>query len=80
MEFDFEQIYDSGVNIKVIGVGVFWLIMCIVSSVLISVDKDAQIGITNALNQYRLASRNLTLSIQSYAVTGDEQYLNNYTT
>ena len=64
--------------IMVIGIGVFWLIMCIVSSVLITVDKDAQIGAANALNQYRLASRNLTLSIQSYAVTGDEQYLNAY--
>jgi len=66
--------------IMVIGIGVFWLIMCIVSSVLITVDKDAQIGAANALNQYRLASRNLTLSIQSYAVTGDEQYLNAYNT
>lgn len=66
--------------IMVISIGVFWLIMCIVSSVLITVDKDAQIGAANALNQYRLASRNLTLSIQSYAVTGDEQYLNAYNT
>ena len=62
----------------VIGIGVFWLVMCIVSSVLITIDKDAQIGASNALNQFRLASRNLTLSIQSYAVTGDEQYLNAY--
>ena len=62
----------------VIGIGVFWLIMCIVSSVLITVAKDAQIGAGNALNQYRLASRNLTLSIQSYAVTGDDQYVNAY--
>ena len=66
--------------VVVIGIGVFWLIMCIVSSVLITVDKDAQIETANALNQFRLASRNLTLSIQSYAVTGDEQYLNNYNT
>ena len=62
----------------VIGIGVFWLVMCIASSVLITIDKDAQIGASNALNQFRLASRNLTLSIQSYAVTGDEQYLNAY--
>ena len=58
----------------VIGIGVFWLIMSIVSSVLITVAKDAQIGITTALNQYRLGSRNLTLAIQSYAVTGNQQY------
>lgn len=64
----------------VIGIGVFWLIMCILSSVLITIDKDAQIGVTNALNQYRVASRTLTLSIQSYAVTGDAQYLDAYKT
>lgn len=62
----------------VIGIGVFWLIMCIASSLLVGIDKDAQIGVINALNQYRTASRTLTLSIQSYAVTGDEQYLNAY--
>ena len=62
----------------IIGIGVFWLIMCILSSMLLTVDKDAQIGVTNALNRYRVASRTLTLSIQSYAVTGDEQYLNAY--
>ena len=66
--------------IIVIGIGIFWLIMCIASSVLITVAKDAQIGVGNALNQYRLASRNLTLSIQSYAVTGDTQYLDAYRT
>ena len=64
--------------IIVIGTGVFWLLMCILSSVLITIDKDAQIGVTNALNQYRVASRTLTLSIQSYAVTGDAQYLDAY--
>lgn len=66
--------------IMVIGIGIFWLVMCVASSVLITVAKDAQIGVGNALNQYRLASRNLTLSIQSYAVTGDTQYLNAYRT
>lgn len=62
----------------VIGIGVFLLILSIASIALITIDKDAQIRATNALNQFRLASRNLTLSIQSYAVTGDEQYLDAY--
>lgn len=61
-----------------IGIGVFLLILSIASIALITIDKDAQIRATNALNQFRLASRNLTLSIQSYAVTGDEQYLDAY--
>ena len=69
-----------GQAVTVVAVGVTLLILCIVSSILITVSKDAQIGVTNALNQYRVASRTLTLSIQSYAVTGDEQYLNAYKT
>lgn len=66
--------------VVVIGIGVLLLLLCIASSLLITVDKNAQIEIGNALNQFRLASRNLTLSIQSYAVTGDEQYFNAYNT
>ena len=69
-----------GQAIKVIGIGVFWLVMCIASSVLLISGKDAQIGVTNALNQFRVASRTLTLAIQSYAVTGEEQFLNQYHT
>ena len=61
-----------------IGIGIFMLIMCVASTLLISVDKDAQIGVANALNQYRVASRTLTLNIQSYAVTGNRDYLNTY--
>lgn len=64
--------------IVTIAVGVFMLIMCIASSMLITMDKDAQIGVTKALNQYRTASRTLTVSIQSYAVTGNRDYLNAY--
>lgn len=64
----------------VIGVGVLLLVLCIVSSLLITIDKDAQIGITDALNRYRLASRDLTLSIKDYAVTGDANSLEVYKT
>ncbi len=63
-----------------VAIGVFLLVMCIVSSVLLSVAKDAQLAVDNALNQYRLASGNLTLSICSYAATGDRQYLDAYNT
>ena len=64
----------------VIGIGIFWLIMSIVSSILITVAKDAQIGVTMALNQYRMGSRNLTMAIQSYAATGNEEYYDAYMT
>lgn len=62
----------------VIGIGVFWLIMCVASSLMISVAKDNQISVTMELNQYRLGSRNLTMAIQSYTATGNEQYYDDY--
>lgn len=62
----------------VIGIGIFWLIMSVVSSLLISAAKDEQISVTMALNQYRLGSRNLTMAIQSYATTGNQQYYDDY--
>ena len=37
-----------------------------------------QINTTAALNQYRIGSKTLTYEVQSYAVTGDETYYNNY--
>ena len=69
-----------GQAIKVVGIGIFLLVTCITSSVMLIMAKDAQIGVTNALNQFRVASRTLTLAIQSYAVTGDAQFLNQYNT
>ncbi len=63
-----------------VAMGIFWLVMCIISSVLITVAKDAQISVNNALNQYRLASRTLTMNIRSYAATAEEQYVNGYNT
>ena len=37
-----------------------------------------QLETTMYLNQYRTGSKNLTTAVQSYAVTGDEQYYQNY--
>ena len=37
-----------------------------------------QLETTMFLNQYRTGSKNLTTAVQSYAVTGDEQYYQNY--
>lgn len=39
---------------------------------------NAQLNTTVALNQYRIASKTLTYNIQSYAVTGEEEYYNGY--
>ena len=37
-----------------------------------------QLETTMFLNQYRTGSKNLTTAVQSYAVTGDEQYYQDY--
>ncbi len=62
----------------VVAIGITLLIMCIASTVAITVAKNAQIGTITALNQFRLGSKTLTMSIQSYVVTGSEQYRNAY--
>lgn len=62
----------------VVGVGVFWLAVSLISCVLLISAKDEQIGVTKALNQFRLGSKNLTNYIQTYAVTGEPQYVDYY--
>lgn len=39
---------------------------------------EQQITVTNALNQYRLGSKELTYAVQSYAVSGNKTYYDNY--
>lgn len=40
--------------------------------------RNEQLENTVYLNQYRLGSKILTASVQSYAVTGDSTYSDNY--
>lgn len=49
-----------------------------VSNVSYSIVSEDQLESTMYLNQYRLGSKSLTSSVQSYAVTGDEMYYDNY--
>lgn len=39
---------------------------------------ESELQVSTYLNQYRLGSKTLTSEVQSYAVTGDETYYNNY--
>ena len=59
-------------------VGVILLILAVGSSIVMNAAKDAQLGVTMALNQYRLGSKTLTAAIQSYAVTGNKEYYDMY--
>lgn len=40
--------------------------------------NSQQLEATMYMNQYRLGSKTLTSAVQSYAVTGDKTYYNNY--
>lgn len=59
-------------------VGVFLLIVFTITNVFSTRISSEQLETTMYLNQYRLGSKKLTAEVQSFAVTGDIQYYNNY--
>lgn len=61
-----------------VGVGVLLLLGFIAFNVGMSRVYTAQINATVALNQYRIGSKTLTYDVQSYAVTGIEEYADAY--
>ncbi|MBR5564541.1 MAG: methyl-accepting chemotaxis protein [Roseburia sp.] len=63
-------------NAVVVGAAVL-LIFTIMNMVTSTISAE-QLETTMFLNQYRLGSKTLTSEVQSYAVTGDKQYYDNY--
>ncbi len=61
-----------------VGVGVLLLLGFIAFNVGMSRVYTAQINAMVALNQYRIGSKTLTYDVQSYAVTGNEEYADAY--
>ena len=61
-----------------VAVGAVLLLGFIFFNICMSGVQTAQINTTVALNQYRTASKTLTYDIQSYAVTGDQNYYDGY--
>lgn len=59
-------------------IGVLLLSLSLVSNYQMSISKTKQLTVTMALNQYRLGSKALTAAVQSYAVTGNEEFYNAY--
>ena len=59
-------------------VGAVLLAASIAMTLLYSAIAEEQLETTMALNQYRLGSKILTSSVQSYAVTGDQKYKDAY--
>lgn len=58
--------------------GAVLLVISIVMNLLYTAVAEEELETTMALNQYRLGSKTLTSSVQSYAVTGDQKYYDAY--
>ena len=58
--------------------GIVFLILTIAVNLVSSNAQSEQLNATKALNQYRNASKRLTYSVQSYAVTGNKSYYDDY--
>ena len=63
---------------RVAGVGVALLLAFTVANICYSLISAEQLETTMFLNQYRMGSKTLTSEVQSYAVTGDSVYYDNY--
>ncbi len=61
-----------------VGIGAVLLVGFIAFNIGRSRVHDAQLDATVALNQYRTGSKTLTHEVQSYAVTGEEEYRASY--
>ena len=59
-------------------VGITVLLVFTIMNLVTSTISAEQLETTMFLNQYRLGSKTLTAEVQSYAVTGDRQYYDNY--
>ena len=58
--------------------GAVLLVVSVGANFYLSQTQKAQLSATMALNQYRLGSKTLTYSVQSYAVTGEQSYYDAY--
>lgn len=65
-------------NIISMSIGGVWLLLIIVFNFILSGINNNSEETIAALNQYRLGSKTLTSTVQSYAVTSDEQFYNAY--
>lgn len=63
---------------QAVAVGIIVLIGFTAFNVILSKMQEYQLDAAIALDRYRIASKTLTYSVQSYAVTGDEKYYDAY--
>ena len=63
---------------RVVGLGIILLVVFTVINITVSIANADQLESVMYLNQYRIGSKTLTAEVQSYTVTGNELYYNNY--
>lgn len=63
---------------RVVGVGLLLLVAFTVANICYALISAEQLETTMYLNQYRMGSKTLTSEVQSYAVTGNSVYYDNY--
>lgn len=63
---------------RILIVSIVMLILFVSSNMYLSRINSKQLEATMYLDQYRLGSKTLTSAVQSYAVTGDKTYYDNY--
>lgn len=61
-----------------VGIGIVILVLSLAANYMMSFVQSEQLEVTMALNQYKTGSEKLTSEVQSYAVTGNQIYYDNY--
>lgn len=70
------QIRKRNIMILFIGTVIMAIMLC--ASIMNGMAKRQQLSVTMALDQYRMGSKALTSAVQSYAVTGETVYKDDY--
>lgn len=65
-------------NVMILAIGSVIMIVMLAASIMNGMAKTQQLTMTMALDQYRMGSKALTSAVQSYAVTGEVQYKDEY--
>ncbi len=63
---------------RAVAIGTTMLVIFVVINLAVGMISAEQLETTMFLNQYRMGSKTLTSEVQSFAVTGDTQYYDNY--
>ncbi len=65
-------------NVTILFIGTIVMVIMLATSIMNGMAKRQQLSVTMALDQYRMGSKALTSAVQSYAVTGETVYKDEY--